>query len=145
MLSHLPYNDNGKHSFKSVREAPNERPPRSMMLMILTACLVVAWSPPPRVRDRLPHTWRIHRPWAPLSLSHHVLTHCNWIIIICFDWLWVDQINAYIYLKRGFYYFSRRVTKEFHSQCGCKRIVIALNIRSRAKALKNPHIYTISI
>ena len=48
----------------------------------------------------------------------------------------VDQINAYIYQKRGFYYFSRRVPKELHSQCGCKRIVLALNTRSRAKAMK---------
>ena len=48
----------------------------------------------------------------------------------------VDQINAYIYQKRGFYYFSRRVPKELHSQCGSKRIVLALNTRSRAKAMK---------
>ena len=48
----------------------------------------------------------------------------------------VDQINAYIYQKRGFYYFSRRVPKELHSQCGCKRSVLALNTRSRAKAMK---------
>ena len=48
----------------------------------------------------------------------------------------VDQINAYIYQKRGFYYFSRRVPKELHSQCGSRRIVLALNTRSRAKAMK---------
>ena len=48
----------------------------------------------------------------------------------------VDQINAYIYQKRGFYYFSRRVPKELHSQRGSKRIVLALNTRSRAKAMK---------
>ena len=48
----------------------------------------------------------------------------------------VDQISSYLYQKRGFYYFSRRVPKELQSQCGSKRIVLALNTRSRAKALK---------
>ena len=48
----------------------------------------------------------------------------------------VDQISSYLYQKRGFYYFSRRVPKELHSQCGNKRIVLALNTRSRAKAMK---------
>ena len=48
----------------------------------------------------------------------------------------VDQFNTYLYQKRGFYYFSRRVPKELH-YCHTKhRIVLALNTRSRAKALK---------
>jgi len=48
----------------------------------------------------------------------------------------VDHFSAYIYQKRGFYYFSRRVPKQLQ-HCHCKqRIVLALNTRSRAKALK---------
>ena len=48
----------------------------------------------------------------------------------------VDQFSTYIYQKRGFFYFSRRVPKEVQ-QCHTKqRIVLALNTRSRAKALK---------
>ena len=48
----------------------------------------------------------------------------------------VDHFSTYIYQKRGFYYFSRRVPKEVQ-QCHSKqRIVLALNTRSRAKALK---------
>ncbi len=48
----------------------------------------------------------------------------------------VDQFSTYLYQKRGFYYFSRRVPKEVQ-QCHSKqRIVLALNTRSRAKALK---------
>ena len=50
--------------------------------------------------------------------------------------MWVDQISTYIYQKRGFFYFSRRVPKEVQ-QCHSKqRIVLALNTRNRAKALK---------
>ena len=48
----------------------------------------------------------------------------------------VDQFNQYIYQKRGFYYFSRRVPKELHHFHAKHRIVLALNTRSRAKALK---------
>ena len=48
----------------------------------------------------------------------------------------VDQFNQYIYQKRGFYYFSRRVPKELHHCHAKHRIVLALNTRSRAKALK---------
>ena len=48
----------------------------------------------------------------------------------------VDHFSTYIYQKRGFYYFSRRVPKEVQSLHGKQRIVLALNTRSRAKALK---------
>ena len=48
----------------------------------------------------------------------------------------VDHFNQYIYQKRGFYYFSRRVPKELHHCHAKHRIVLALNTRSRAKALK---------
>ena len=48
----------------------------------------------------------------------------------------VDHFNQYIYQKRGFYYFSRRVPKELHHWHAKHRIVLALNTRSRAKALK---------
>ena len=48
----------------------------------------------------------------------------------------VDHFSTYIYQKRGFFYFSRRVPKEVQ-QCHPKqRIVLALNTRGRAKALK---------
>ena len=48
----------------------------------------------------------------------------------------VDQFSTYLYQKRGFYYFSRRVLKEVQ-HCHLKqRIVLALNTRSRAKAPK---------
>ena len=48
----------------------------------------------------------------------------------------VDHFSTYLYQKRGFFYFSRRVPKEVQ-QCHSKqRIVLALNTRSRAKALK---------
>ena len=48
----------------------------------------------------------------------------------------VDQFNTYLHQKRGFYYFSRRVPKELHHCHAKHRIVLALNTRSRAKALK---------
>ena len=48
----------------------------------------------------------------------------------------VDHFGTYLYQKHGFYYFSRRVPKELH-RCHAKhRLVLALNTRSRAKALK---------
>ena len=48
----------------------------------------------------------------------------------------VDHFNTYLCQKRGFFYCSRRVLKEVQ-QCHSKqRIVLALNTRSRAKALK---------
>ncbi len=54
--------------------------------------------------------------------------------------VWVDQMvdhfSTYIYQKRGFYYFSRRVPKEVQPLHGKQRIVLALNTRSRAKALR---------
>ena len=48
----------------------------------------------------------------------------------------VDHFSAYIYQKRGFFYFSRRVPKEVQQYHSKLRIVLALNTRSRAKALK---------
>ena len=48
----------------------------------------------------------------------------------------VDQFNQYIYQKRGFYFFSRRVPKELHHCHPKHRIVFALNTRGRAQALK---------
>ena len=48
----------------------------------------------------------------------------------------VDHFSAYIYQKRGFYYFSRRVPKQLQHCHSKQRIVFALNTRSRAKALK---------
>ena len=48
----------------------------------------------------------------------------------------VDHFSTYIYQKRGFYYFSRRVPKDVQPLHGKQRIVLALNTRSRAKALK---------
>ena len=52
----------------------------------------------------------------------------------------VDHFSAYIYQMRGFYYFSRRVPKQLQ-HCHTKQpIVLALNTRSRAKALKNAQV-----
>ena len=48
----------------------------------------------------------------------------------------VDHFSTYLYQKRGFYYFSRRVPKELHHCHAKHRIVLALNTKSRAKALK---------
>ena len=48
----------------------------------------------------------------------------------------VDYFSTYIYQKRGFYYFSRRVPKDVKPLHGKQRIAPALNTRSRAKALK---------
>ena len=50
--------------------------------------------------------------------------------------VWVDHFSTYIYQKRGFYCFSRRVPKDAQPLHGKQRIVLALNTRSRAKALK---------
>ena len=47
----------------------------------------------------------------------------------------VDHFSAYIYQKRGFYYSSRRVPKQLQHCHSKQRIVLALNTRSRAKAL----------
>ena len=48
----------------------------------------------------------------------------------------VDHFSTYLCQKRGFFYFSRPVPKEVQ-QCRTKQlIVLALNTRSRAKALK---------
>ena len=48
----------------------------------------------------------------------------------------VDHFSTYLYQKRGFYYFSRRVPKELHHCHARHRIVLALNTKSHAKALK---------
>ena len=52
----------------------------------------------------------------------------------------VDRFSAYIYQKRGFYYFSRRVPKQLQHSHSKKRIVLALNTTSRAKALKHAQV-----
>ena len=52
----------------------------------------------------------------------------------------VDHFSAYIYQKRGFYYFSRRVPKQLRHCHSKQRIVLALNTRSRAKALKHAQV-----
>ena len=39
----------------------------------------------------------------------------------------VDHFSTYIYQKRGFYYFSRRVPKDVQPLHGKQRIVLALN------------------
>ena len=48
----------------------------------------------------------------------------------------VDQFSTYIYQKRGFYYFSKRIPKQLQYCHSKQRIVFALNTRSRAKAVK---------
>ena len=48
----------------------------------------------------------------------------------------VDHFSTYLYQKRGFYYFSKRVPKELHHCHAKHRIVLTLNTRSRIKALK---------
>ena len=48
----------------------------------------------------------------------------------------VDHFHKYIYQKRGFYYFSRRVPKELYQHHAKQRIVLALNTRSKSIALK---------
>ena len=48
----------------------------------------------------------------------------------------VDHFSTYIYQKRGFYYFSKRIPKQLQPHHGKRRIVFALNTRSRAKAMK---------
>ncbi len=52
----------------------------------------------------------------------------------------VDHFSTYIYQKRGFYYFSRRVPKQLQHCHAKQRIVLALNTRSRAKALKHAQV-----
>ena len=52
----------------------------------------------------------------------------------------VDHFNAYIYHKRGFYYCSRRVPKQLQHCHSKQRIVLALNTKSRAKALKHAQV-----
>ena len=54
--------------------------------------------------------------------------------------MWVDQMvdhfSTYIYKKRGFFYFSKRIPKQVQQGHGKQRIVFALNTRSRASAIK---------
>ena len=52
----------------------------------------------------------------------------------------VDHFSTYIYQKRGFFYFSRRVPKEVQQCHAIQRIVLALNTRSRAKALRHSQV-----
>jgi integrase len=52
----------------------------------------------------------------------------------------VDHFSAYMYQKRGFYYFSRRAPKQLQHCHSKQRIVLALNTRSRAKALKHAQV-----
>ncbi len=52
----------------------------------------------------------------------------------------VDQFSTYIYQKRGFFYLSRRVPKQLQHCHSKQRIVLALNTRSRAKALKHAQV-----
>ena len=73
---------------------------------------------------------------APMPPSHHMLTRCNQSIVVVSMKMWVDHFSTYIYQKRGFYYFSRCVPKDVQPLHGRQRIVLALNTRSRAKALK---------
>ncbi len=69
-----------------------------------------------------------------------MLTRCSRIIVVVSMKVWVDHMvdhfSTYIYQKRGFYYLSRRVPKEVQPLHGKQRIVLTLNTRSRAKALK---------
>ena len=69
-------------------------------------------------------------------LSNDVLTRCNRCIIDVSVKVWAGHFSTYIYQKRGFYYFSRRVPKDVQPLHGKQRIVLALNTCSRAKALK---------
>ena len=46
-------------------------------------------------------------------------------------------MGPFDYQKSGFYYFSRRVPKDVQPLHGMRRIVLAFNTRSRAKALKH--------
>ena len=43
----------------------------------------------------------------------------------------VDHFSNYLYQKRSFYYFSRRVPKDVQPLHGKQRIVLALNTRSK--------------
>tara|TARA_B100000989_G_scaffold291475_1_gene265987 strand:- start:1336 stop:1686 length:351 start_codon:yes stop_codon:yes gene_type:complete len=52
----------------------------------------------------------------------------------------VDHFSAYIYQKRGFYYFSRRVPKQLQHCRSKQRIVLALNTKSRARAIKHARV-----
>ena len=58
--------------------------------------------------------------------------------------MWVDnmveQFSTYVYQKRGFYYFSKRIPKQLQHCYGKQRIVFALNTRSRAKAVKHAQV-----
>ena len=48
----------------------------------------------------------------------------------------VDHFGTYIYQKRGFYYFSKRIPKQLQHCHDKQRILFALNTISRAKAVK---------
>ena len=60
--------------------------------------------------------------------------------------MWVDQMvnqfSTYIYQKRGFYYFCRRVPKTLLEHYPKPRIAIALNTRHFLDALRQSQILT---
>ena len=81
-----------------------------------------------------------HPQLAPLTITIDVLTRCNRSIVVVSMKVWVDHFSTYIYQNRCFYYFSRRVPKDVKPLHGKQRIVLALNTRSRAKALKHSQV-----
>ncbi len=42
--------------------------------------------------------------------------------------VWVDHFSTYIYQKRGFYYFSRRVPKDLQPLHGKQRFISAIDV-----------------
>ncbi len=52
----------------------------------------------------------------------------------------VDHFSTYIYQKRGFYYFSRRVPNEVQHCHAKQRIALALTTCGRAEALPRPQL-----
>ena len=77
---------------------------------------------------------------STIPTSNHVPTRCNRSIVVVSMKVWVDHFSTYIYQKRGFFYFSRRVPKDVQPLHGKQSIVLALNTRSRAKALKHSQV-----
>ena len=63
---------------------------------------------------------RIHSG-APFTCTTDVLTHCNRSKLVVLIKVWVDHmvdhLSTYIYQKRGFYYFSRRLPKVLLAHC----------------------------
>ena len=52
----------------------------------------------------------------------------------------VEHFSTYRYHKGGFYYFSRRIPKQLQHNYSKQLIVLALNTRHRAKALKHAQV-----